>query len=123
VRLLRLGLPCQAGRRPGFRGSCALSLDEGRNGLLDADGTLSGVCAAVRKVDPARVKSLDHLYARGGILHALGTEDRFPLFARDDLSVYGRPERCGKCRGQSIRRDALRALKLDDTFAFPALLQ
>jgi len=32
-----------------------LSLDEGGNGLVDVDGALAGVCAALRKVDPAGV--------------------------------------------------------------------
>jgi len=62
------------GRR--CEGSGALPLDEGGNGLVDAGGTLAGVCAAVDEVDPAGVESLDHLYAGGGILHALGAEER-----------------------------------------------
>src|ERR1700722_18985409 len=48
---------------------------------------------------------------------------RFPLCARHDLSTHRCPQRFGECCGQSIRRDALWALKLDYTLAFPDLLQ
>ena len=100
-----------------------LSLDEGCNSLLDTDGTLAGVCAAGCKVDPARVESLDHLYAGGGILHAFARKID-SHFSRGTTSARtGAPERFGERCSQSIRRDALRALQLDYTLALPTLLQ
>jgi DNA-binding transcriptional LysR family regulator len=89
-----------------------LSLEEGCNGLLDADETLAGACTAVRKVYPARIESIDHLYAGGGMLHALAPKDRFPAIARHRLGTHRCPQRFGECCGQSIRRNALRVLPL-----------
>jgi len=43
-------------------------LDHGGNGLINADTALAGVRAAIRKVDPAGVESVDHLHAGRWIL-------------------------------------------------------
>jgi DNA-binding transcriptional LysR family regulator len=75
-------------------------MDERCDGLIDMDGALAGVGATICKIDPARVESVDHLHARRGIFHALGTEDRFPLIARHDLATYGCAERFGERLGE-----------------------
>jgi hypothetical protein len=83
----------------------------------------AGVRAAIRKVDPAGVESIDHLYAGCWIFHALGTKYRFPAVARHRFRAHWLRKRLGECIGQGVRRHALCALQFHHALPFPRLLQ
>src|SRR2546423_1011346 len=89
-----------------------LALNEGGDRLLDADGSLDRIRAAVGKADPSFVEPIQHPHARTRVLHSLRAEQVPPGFTGHNCSSHRRPESRRKGGGQVVGRHSARTFQL-----------
>jgi len=106
--------------------SCAFSLDiELQWAWSRLDGTLAGVCATIREIDPARPLNPSIICMRGrGILHALSTKDRFPpIRAARPRARTGVPSTLANAAARAFGETRCAPSQFDYTLALPTLFE
>jgi hypothetical protein len=96
-----------------------LTLNEGGDHLLDADGSLDRIRAAAGEIDPSFVEPIQHTNARTRVFHPLRAEQILPGSAGHNFGSHGRSQDLCKGGRQVVGRDSARTFQLDDSRARP----